>query len=330
MSYVVFDSTEHRIRDRRSPLERFGNWCFEKAAGTILEKPLHFLVYESFIGRVAVSVTATLVVGAFVDSFAFHNVESPHNFAVCAVLGALSGIVAQGAGGAVVGFVWGLLVGEIFDSMVSEIIYDQTAEMVGTMAAWCVAVALGWFAGRIAFHCYEKWALEHRRTPWTSKALFNAIVLTYALVQLGIILCMSGMWLIENPRWGITMAIWGSTIGVPIYFLLERHVLYPRHYRSFPSRKDPELSHFFDNLVHDPNFDLETLKELSSCDRTGALIFAEAIHNPSLKHHIPIHELPLLDGFWAFIRRRHYAILGVVWVISILLCGYQLFFSFFL
>jgi hypothetical protein len=320
MSHVIYDSAEQRRRDERSPLEHFGDQCFDKAVGTILEKPLHFLIYESFIGRLVVCLTVSLIVGILTDSFATHYVEGSHTYAVCAVLGALGGFAAQGAGGAFVGYFWGRFLGMIFDSIVQEATYDRMAEKIGIMAAWCFAAILGWYAGRIACYCYKKWVLKYETAPWTFDAILNAMLLNVALIGIGMLSLLGGAWLIRNPQCLITFAIWGSAIGVPMYFLLDWYVLYPRRYTG-PHSEDPEVTQFFKEIRK--HIDFNWYSDLISSDPTGKLFLAEAMQNPNLRPYVPIHYLSLFRGFWTFIKRRHFGLLRIFWVVCVFLCSYQ-------
>jgi uncharacterized protein (DUF697 family) len=234
MGYVVYRSSRYSLQvaeRKRTPLGRFAAWCVDNAADTVLHKPVAFLMGRSIIGRLTGAITANIVIGVLIE-LAFRFVPSPHSFAVCAAIGAVVGLAAQGAGGAIVGALWGWLVGTIADAVVSDLTYEPTARIAGSVAAWCIAAVLGWLAGRVAARCFDKLAAQHRRVH----RILARVTITIALASVAVFLYRLGVWVSAHysaiwstvlqlaptvGRWALIVVVWGIAVALPAYWFLE-------------------------------------------------------------------------------------------------------------
>jgi len=233
MPYVVYERSEqYRFSQKRktTPIGRFITWAAKEAVGTTFEKPISLLVQGSFINRAAVGLTAALVIAGLIHLISY--IVSPSlTCTTFPAIGGLAGASAGGIAGGVVGGFFGWLVGSIVTALVGKGTYSIAVRVISTVVAWCIATAIGWFAGLITTRLFEKLARRHHRV---ARGVIYVTV-TVAAAMVGMVIYHGGAFVVEHRlivwsavcqaapvvgKWIVRIALWIGIIGIPVGYLI--------------------------------------------------------------------------------------------------------------
>ena len=225
MSYVIYTSHAALTQRSRTPLRKCLAWMESRLAGTVLQQVLGSLLKGPVITRYSVAILCGLLIGLLFDfSISIVWPGAPSTIA-CAALACVVGLLAQGAGGAIVGLIWGWLIGGLADSISSEFISEQTTPLRNKVVAWIVTCIASWYIGLLVEKAYDYLERRHKKiAKWIRRVLVVVILGSVGglLVPLAPILVLPSTyieavhWIISNWRIVVILLCWALVLATLI------------------------------------------------------------------------------------------------------------------